>query len=212
MMVIRNERPEDFRTVEEMIKKAFWNLSVPGCNEHYLAHQIRKSLDFIPELDFVLEDDGKIIGHIIYVKAKLIDDDGLEKDILSFGPFTIHPDYQRKGYGRKLIYHSFEAAKKLGYDTIAIWGNPENYVCYGFKNCKRYNVCLEKDVYPVALMVKVLDENALQNKAWRYVESSAHKMDESVFEEFDRSFPQMEKGYKSSQELFYIYSKSNVLR
>ena len=68
-MIIRNEKKEDYRTVEEMIKKAFWNLYVPGCNEHYFVHQVRKSRDYIPELDFVLEEDGKIIGHIIYVKA-----------------------------------------------------------------------------------------------------------------------------------------------
>ena len=211
-MIIRNETPDDYREVEEMIKKAFWNLSVPGCNEHYFAHQVRKSEDFIPELDLVLEDDGKIIGNIIYVRAKLVADDGAEKDILSFGPFTIHPDYQRKGYGRKLLERSFEIARELGYDTIAIWGNPENYACYGFKNCKRYDVCLEKDVYPVALMVKVLDEKALLNKSWRYEESPAHQLDESGFEEFDSSFEQMEKGYKYTQELFYIYSRSNVLR
>ena len=138
--------------------------------------------------------------------------DGTEKEILSFGPFTIQPDYQRKGYGRKLLEHSLEAARKLGFDTIAIWGNPENYACYGFKNCKRYNVCIDEDVYPVALMVKVLDEDALDGKMWKYVESFAHEMDESGFDEFDSSFEQMEVGYKYTQELFYIYSRSNVLR
>ena len=90
-MIIRNEKPEDYRAVEEMIKQTFWNLSVPGCNEHYFAHRLRESCDYIPKLDFVLEEDGKIIGHIIYVKAKLIAEDGTEKEILSFGPFTIHP-------------------------------------------------------------------------------------------------------------------------
>lgn len=211
-MIIRNEKTDDYRVVEEMIKKTFWNLSVPGCNEHYFAHLVRNSEDFIPELDFVLEEDGKIIGHIIYVKAKLVAMDGTEKEILSFGPFTIHPDYQRKGYGRKLLEHSLEVARKLGFDTIAIWGNPENYACYGFKNCKRYNVCIDEDVYPVALMVKVLDEDALDGKMWKYVESPAHEMDESGFDEFDSSFEQMEEGYKYTQELFYIYSRSNVLR
>lgn len=209
---IRNEKQDDYRIVEEMTKKAFWNLSVPGCNEHYFLHQVRKSDDYIPELDFVLEEDGKIIGHIIYVKAKLVANDGSEKNILSFGPFTIHPDYQRKGYGRKLLNHSLEVAKNLGYDTVVIWGNPENYACYGFKNCKRYHVYLEEEVYPVSLMVKVLEENALLNKSWKYVESPAHQLDESGFEEFDRSFEQMEKGYSYTQELFYIYSRSNVLR
>ena len=196
-MIIRNEKTDDYRVVEEMIKKTFWNLSVPGCNEHYFAHLVRNIEDFIPELDFVLEEDGKIIGHIIYVKAKLVAMDGTEKEILSFGPFTIQPDYQRKGYGRKLLEHSLEAARKLGFE---------------FKNCKRYNVCIDEDVYPVALMVKVLDEDALDGKMWKYVESPAHEMDESGFDEFDSSFEQMEEGYKYTQELFYIYSRSNVLR
>lgn len=211
-MLIRNEKPDDYRVVEEMIKRTFWNLSVPGCNEHYFAHQVRKSEDYIPELDFVMEEDGKIIGHIIYVKAKLAANDGIEKEILSFGPFTIEPEYQRRGYGRKLLEHSFEVAKKMGYTAVVIWGNPENYACYGFKNCKRYNVCLEEGVYPVALMVKELVEGTFSDKEWKYIESPAHNLDESGFEEFDSTFEQMEKGYKYTQELFYIYSRSNVLR
>ena len=211
-MIIRNEEEKDYRIVEEMIKKAFWNLSVPGCNEHYFAHQVRESEDYIPELDFVIEEDGKIIGHILYVKAKFIATDGTEKQILSFGPFTIHPDYQRKGYGRKLLNHSFEVAKEMGYDTVAIFGNPENYACYGFRNCKRYNVCLEENVYPVALLVKELEENVLNGKTRKYIESPAHAIDESGFEEFDSTFEQMEKGYSYTQELFYIYSRSNVVR
>ena len=146
-MLIRKEKPEDYREVEELIRKTFWNLYVPGCSEHYFAHLVRQSPDFIPELDFILEEDGKIIGHIMYVKAKLIANDGTKKDVLSFGPFTIHPDYQRKGYGRKLLNHSLEVAKKLGYDTVIIFGNPENYICYGFKNCKRFNIHLNLGIY-----------------------------------------------------------------
>ena len=153
---------------------------------------------------YVLWEDGKIIG------TGTIGRTG-ERESEIFAAFLL-PEYIGKGYGRKLLNHSFEVAKQLGYDTIVIWGNPENYACYGFKNCKRYHVCLEEDVYPVALMVNVLEENALSDKSWKYVESSAHQLDESGFEEFDSSFPQMEKGYKYTQELFYIYSRSNVLR
>ena len=197
--------------VEELIKTTFWNLSVPGCYEHYFAHQVRKHTDYLPELDFVLEEDGKVIGHILYVKAKLKASDGTEKEILSFGPFTIHPDYQRKGYGRKLLAHSFDAAVSLGYDTVAIFGNPENYACYGFRNCKNLNVCLDENIYPVALMVKELKEGTLSGKSWKYIESPAHQMNEEGFDEFDSTFPQMEKGYKYTQELFSIYSRSQVL-
>lgn len=210
-MIIRNENPNDYRAVEEMIKKTFWNLYVPGCSEHYFAHLVRKSPDFIPELDFVLEEDGKIIGHIMYVKAKLVADDGTIKNIVSFGPFTIHPDYQRKGYGRKLLEYSLELVKKMGYDTVAIYGNPENYACYGFKNCKRYKVCLEDNSYLVALMVRTLKDDALEGKNWKYIESPAHNPDMSGFDEFDSTFEKMKKGYKKSQELFWIYCRSNVI-
>ena len=211
-MIIRNETSKDYRVVEELIRKTFWNLYVPGCSEHYFAHLVRQSPDYIPELDFVLEEDGEIIGHIMYVKAKFVADDGTIKDIVSFGPFTIHPDYQRKGYGRKLLEHSLQLVQKLGYDTVAIFGNPENYACYGFKNCKRYNVCVGDNEYPVALMVKTLKEGVLDYKNWQYIESPAHNPDMSGFDEFDSTFEKMEKGYKKSQELFWIYCRSNVIR
>ena len=89
----------------------------------------------------------------------------------------------------------------------------EYYACYGFKNCKRYNVCIEKNVYPVAFMVKAFDENALLGNKWKYVESPpANELNEGGFEAFHSTFPQMEKGYKYTREVFYIYSRSNVVR
>ena len=99
----------------------------------------RKHPDFIPELDFVLEEDGKIIGNIMYTRCQLVDSDGNKKDVLTFGPLSIHPDSQRKGYGKKLQLYSFERAKELGYDTIVIFGNPENYVGTGFQNSRHFH-------------------------------------------------------------------------
>lgn len=136
MAAIRNERKEDFRTVEELTKKAFWNVNFPGCNEHYIVHVMRNHRDFVPELDFVIEEDNCIIGNIMYTKSKLIDESGNEKEILTFGPLSILPEYQRRGYGKQLLEHSFKKAAELGFDTIVIFGNPENYVSCGFKSCK----------------------------------------------------------------------------
>ncbi len=85
---IRNEQTEDLREVEELTRKAFWNLNVPGCNEHYLVHVMRNHPDFIPELDFVLEKDNHIIGNVMYTKAKLVDEKNREKWILTFGPLN----------------------------------------------------------------------------------------------------------------------------
>ena len=68
---------------------------------------MRNHRDFVPELDFVIEEDNCIIGNIMYTKSKLIDESGNEKEILTFGPLSILPEYQRRGYGKQLLEHSF---------------------------------------------------------------------------------------------------------
>ena len=57
-IIIRKEEKRDHHAVEELTREAFWNLYVPGCNEHLLAHKLRKHPDFIPELNFIAEKDG----------------------------------------------------------------------------------------------------------------------------------------------------------
>ena len=129
---IRREEPKDYETVERITREAFYNMYIPGCVEHYLVHIMRGHEDFIPELDFVLELNGEVIGNIMYTRAMLIDENKGEKEILTFGPVCIHPSYQRRGYGKLLINHSLAKAFCLGYDTVVIFGSPSNYVTMGF--------------------------------------------------------------------------------
>lgn len=209
--IIRNEQIKDMREVEELTRKAFWNLNVPGCSEHYLVHIMRNHPDFIPELNFVLEENNMIIGNVMYTKAKLMDENGYEKQILTFGPVSVLPEYQRMGYGKLLLEYSFEKAKELGYDTIVIFGNPDNYVSRGFKSCKKYNVCIKNDYYPAAMLVKELKEGCLEGKKWCYKESDVYDIDDKEVEQFDSDFEEMEKKYKPSQEEFYIHSHSRIV-
>ena len=94
-MNIRLERPEDYRVVEELTREAFWNVYKPGCLEHYVLNQYRNNPDFIPELDYVMEEDGRIIGHVMFSRAELVLADGTHKPSWTFGPISIHPDYFR---------------------------------------------------------------------------------------------------------------------
>ncbi len=207
---IRNEKEADYERVEEITRKSFWNLYIPGCIEHYLVHVMRSHKDFIPELDLVIEVDNQIIGNIMYTKAKLVDDSGEEKEILTFGPVCIIPKYQRMGYGKMLIEHSFDQAAALGYDVIVIFGNPSNYVSRGFKSCKKYNICLENGTFPTAMMVKELKSEALDGRKWVYYDSPVMKIDEQEAERFDESLEKMEKKFQPSQEEFYIHSHSII--
>jgi len=207
---IRHEEETDYKRVEEITRKAFRNLYIPGCIEHYLVHVMRSHKDFLPELDLVIEVDNQIIGNIMYTKAKLIDESGEEQEILTFGPVCIMPEYQRMGYGKTLIEHSFTKAAALGYNVIVIFGNPNNYVSLGFKSCKKYNICLENGTYPAAMMVKELKPKALDGRKWVYYESLVMKIDEKEAGRFDESLEKMEKKFQPSQEEFYIHSHSII--
>lgn len=207
---IRNEEESDYKKVEEITRKAFWNLYIPGCIEHYLVHVMRPHKDFLPELDFVIEADDQVIGNIMYTKTKLIDESGEEKVILTFGPVCILPEYQRKGYGKKLMEYSFEKARTLGYDVIVIFGSPNNYVSLGFKSCKKYNVCLENGTYPSAMMVKELKPDALDGRKRVYYQSPVFEVDEQEAQRFDEGLESMEKKHQPSQEEFYIHSHSII--
>ena len=212
--IIRRENENDYREVENLAREAFWNLSNPGCFEHYFIHIMRTHEDFIPELDYVIERDGKVIASVMYCKAKLVDEQGNEKQIVTMGPLCVLPEYQRKGYGKALLEYTFEKAKGLGYDVVINFGNPDNYVARGYKSCMKYNVCFEGDFYPAALLVKVLTGDALDGRKWFYHPSDVDAPcdDTKAVEEFDKLFPPKEKGWQPSQEEFYIHSHSSINR
>ena len=173
-IIIRNETPADYRAVEELTRESFWNVYKPGADEHYYVHMMRSHPDFIPELAFVLEKDGEIIGNIMYTKAWLEDAQGKQKEILSFGPLCVSPKYQRQKLGKILIEHSFEVARKMGYDANINFGNPGNYVSRGFVSCKKKNVSfIVPGNFPTALLVAELVPGALAGKNWMYIASTA---------------------------------------
>lgn len=205
---IRNERPEDYETVERITREAFYNLYVPGCVEHYLVHLMRTHEDFIPELDFVLELDGAVIGNIMYTKATLTDEEGTVKEILTFGPVCVLPAYQRKGYGKLLMEHSFRKAVEMGYDAIVIFGSPVNYVSRGFESCKKYKVRAENGRYPAAMMVKELVPDALAGRTWVYHDSPVMAVSEEEAQKYDDTLEKMERKHQPSQEEFYILSQA----
>ena len=142
----------------------------------------------------------------MYTKAKLIDESGEEKDILTFGPVCILPEYQRAGYGKKIIEHSFDKAAALGFDVIVIFGNPGNYVSRGFKSCKKYNICVSDGGYPAAMLVKELKPGALDGRKWIYHQSAVYEIDQEEARRFDDSLEKWEKKHLPCQEEFYILS------
>jgi predicted N-acetyltransferase YhbS len=191
---IRLEQPGDYRAVEELTREAFWgSMNYPTCDgEHLLVHKLRSLPSFVPELDFVAEADGKLVGHIIYSMAKVITPDDREVEVLNFGPISVLPEYKRKGVGSALLRHSISEAKKLGYRAIIFYGHPDYYPRLGFNRASAYGITSENGRSFDALMAMPLYDGALDDVTGRYIEDSAYNIDSKEAEEFDKGFPPKE--------------------
>ena len=188
-LILRPEQPDDYRTVETNTREAFWNLFIPGCVEHTLAHILRTAPGFIPELDFVAIADGLIVGNIMYTHALVKLDAGGVLPVILIGPLTVHPSYQRMGVGRALIQHTATLAKAKGYPAIFLYGDPAYYSRNGFVPCETYGIANEANNYHAALQTLVLQPGALDNARGLLYEEDAYNIDPEANREFDQTFP-----------------------
>ena len=193
---IRKENESDYREVENLTREAFWNVYRPGCLEHYVLHCYRDRADFVPELDLVMEKDGKIIGHVMYARSEIKADDGRSVPIMTFGPLSIAPEFKRKGFGTVLLRCSMEMAKELGAGALAICGN------FGFYGKSGFVVASTKGIHYYAepreneapyFLIKELDEGFLDGITGIYKDPDGYFVDENEAEEFDKTFPHKEK-------------------
>ena len=182
--------------MEHLTREAFWNVYRPGCTEHYVVHVLRKDPAFVPELDLVMERNGQLIGHVMYMRAKITADDGRELPVMTFGPISIHPDFQRRGLGKRLLDESMERARELGAGALCIEGNiafygKSGFVVTGTKGI-RYHGEPEQEMVPYFLM-KELRPGFLDGVTGVYHTPQGYYVDETKAEDFDRNFPPKEK-------------------
>lgn len=198
-IIIRLEEEKDYKRVEEIAREAFWNLYFPGAHEHVVVNKIRKSSDFIKDLTYVIEVDGKVEGAIFYTNSKIIDKKGAEYNTISFGPVFISPEWHRKGLGKKLITYTIEKAKEMRYRAIITLGYPYHYEPYGFLGGKKYGICMGDMQFYCGLLVLPLFENALENIQGYVVFSQDLEVTEEEVENFEKTLPYKEKGFQESQ-------------
>lgn len=195
-IIIRNEKKEDYRKVENLTREAFWNVYRPGCMEHYVLHCYRSDPAFVSELDFVMELNGELIGQIIYVRSEIDCDDGRKLPILTFGPMGIAPKYKRQGYGKRLLDYSMEKAKETGAGALVITGNILFYGKSGFVPAKTKGVRYADDPDADYLLVKELISGFLDGISGTYKDPDGYFVCEKnpeAFERFEASFPKKEK-------------------
>ena len=203
-LTIRKEEKEDYRTVEQLVREAFWNLYVLGCNEHFVLYNLRKSSDFVPELDLVAEKEGRIVGQIVYSRGIIKGKGTEDTQVIAFGPVSVLPAFQRGGIGSALITHTIALAREMGYPAICIYGDPRYYSRFGFRCAEKYDIKTADDKFAVALQVLELRQSALSNVSGRFIESAAFTVDETGFAQYDAAFPSKEKKETESQREFRL--------
>lgn len=191
---IRQERKDDYHDVEVVVREAFWGCFEPVCNEHYLVHLLRDCDAFIPELDLVAEIEGRIVGHIVYSKAKVVDENGKEYEVLTFGPLSVLPEYQKCGVGASLIKYSVLEAKKLGYNAIVIYGHPDYYARFGFRSARTFGIGAPFD----ANMALELYDGALRGIKGKFIEDPVFEASGEAAAEYDKLFEPKEPAEMTS--------------
>ncbi len=194
--IIRLERKEDHAKVEYLAREAFWNVYRPGCLEHYLLHVMREAEDFVPELAFVMEKDGEIIGQNVFVKAKIKADDGREIPIMTMGPICIAPAYKRQGYGKILLDYSLEQAKKYGTGALCFEGNIDFYGKSGFTFASEFGIRyhgLPEGEDASFFLCKELIPGYLEGITGEYATPQIYFVDEVEVDAFDQKYPYKEK-------------------
>ena len=194
--IIRLETPADHAEVENLVRESFWNVYRPGCYEHYLLRCLRDDKDFVPELDFVMEKDGRIIGQNVFVRASIQADDGRDISIMTMGPICIANDLKRRGYGKILLDYTIEKAKEMGAGALCIEGNIDFYGKSGFTYASEFGLRyrgLPEDVDASFFLCKELIPGYLAGITGEYGPPAGYLIDEAKAEEFDKQYPYKEK-------------------
>lgn len=189
---IRLEQPQDYAEVENLTRESFWNVYRPGCLEHYVLHCLRDDPDFVPELDFVMEKDGQIIGQNIFMRAWIDADDGRKIPIMTMGPICIAPEYKRQGYGKILLDYSLEKAKECGAGALCFEGSIDFYGKSGFTYASDFGIRyhdLPEGADASFFLCKELIPGYFDGITGVYATPQGYFVDEAEAEAFDKQFP-----------------------
>lgn len=195
-IIIRREEEKDYRETENVVREAFWNVYRSGCTEHYVLHCMRNNPAFVPELDFIMLLNGKVIGQVAYARAEVKLSDGEILPVMTFGPIGILPEYKRKGYGKKLLDYSMQRAEEAGAGALFITGNIDFYGKSGFVPAKTKGIVYAPDPSADYFLVKELKDGFLSGKTGVYSDPDLYFVadkDPEAFESFERTFPEKQK-------------------
>ena len=193
---IRLEQKEDYGKLENLVRESFWNVYRPGCSEHFVIHVLRDDPAFVKELDFVMEQDGELIGQNMFMRTLINADDGRVIPVLTMGPICITPALKRQGYGKKLLDCSLEKATAMGFGAMLFEGNIGFYGKSGFDYARNFGIRyhdLPEGADDSFFLCRELIPGYLDDVTGVYQTPQGYYVADADVEEFDKAFPPKEK-------------------
>ncbi|MBQ9344646.1 MAG: N-acetyltransferase [Kiritimatiellae bacterium] len=194
--IIRREEPSERHEVENLVREAFWNVYRPGCLEHYVLHCLRDDPAFVPELDFVMEAEGQLIGQCMCMRAEIHADDGRVIPIMTLGPIGILPELQRRGLGKAILDHTLAQATTMGFGAVCFEGNLDFYGKSGFSHASDFGIRyhgLPEGADASFFLCRELQPGYLAGITGEYATPAGYFVDPAASEVFDRQFPKKAK-------------------
>ena len=156
-VVIREETQADFPAIHQLNTAAFGQEQ-----EANLVDLLRNSAAFVPGLSLVASAGDRIVGHILFTKIKIKDQQGEEYESLALAPMAVVPELQKHGIGGQLVQSGLAKAKALGYTSVIVLGHEHYYPRFGFAPANRWNILPPFEVPENFFMALELVEGGLK--------------------------------------------------
>ncbi len=152
-MRIRAEEPRDWAAVQTLNEAAFGQPA-----EARLVAALREQAN--PVISLVAEDEGAILGYILFSPVTLTGHPELK--IMGLAPMAVAPERQRQGIGSSLVRAGLDECRKLGFGAVVVLGHPKYYPRFGFSPAARLNIGCEYDVPEEFFMAMELEPGHLR--------------------------------------------------
>ena len=156
-VLIRSEEKNDYEAIKKINDLAFNQI-----NEGVMIEKLRDNPEFIAELSLVAVVNDKVVGHILFFPVKIKNDFECKRS-LSLAPMAVHPNFQNKGIGSKLVNEGLKKANECGFNSVIVVGHPNYYPRFGFKPASNWSIRLPMEIPDEAFMAIELKPDGLKN-------------------------------------------------
>ncbi len=124
-----------------------------------------------PDISLVAEEDGNIVGHIMFSPLSLTGHPDL--NIMALAPMAVMPEHQKKGIGSAMVREGLEQCRQRGVAAVIVLGHPEYYPRFGFVPASRFGIDSIYQVPEGVFMAMELNPDALLGKSGRVLYPAA---------------------------------------